>query len=182
MKHLSVVFLISALAIPLAASANEHLFLQVPAILDPSASIPTAVSNECPPEEPLGNYALSEIGKRIGSVQSVATPEQAGDGKVIQLTIISVYGYGGGAWSGRKSMRVRADIMEGGAIVDSTVLYRSSRGGVLSSGTCAILDRVARALGKDLAVWVLRRSAAQPAGSDSKVAEPSDEPESPATK
>ena len=180
MKYLSVALLISALTTPLAASANERLFLQVPAMLDPSASIPTAVNNECPPEAPLGNYALSEIEKRIGSVQSVANPEQAGDGKVIQLTIISVYAPGGGTWSGRKSMRVRADIMERGAIVDSTVLSRRSWGaGVLPSGTCEVLDRVARALGKDLAVWLSRRSTAQPTGSDSKVAEPSDESESP---
>ncbi|MCL2644621.1 MAG: hypothetical protein FWD51_04085, partial [Betaproteobacteria bacterium] len=76
MKHLSVVLLVCALATPLAASANERLFLQIPAILDPSAPIPTAVKNECSLEMLLGNYALSEIEKRVGPVQSVSAPEQ----------------------------------------------------------------------------------------------------------
>lgn len=184
MKHLSFAHLISALAIPLAASANEPLFLQVPAMLDPSAPIPTAVRNECALEMLLGNYALSAIDRRIGSVQSVTAPEQAGIDKIVQLTIISVHGFGGGAWSGSKSMSVRADIKKGGATVGSTVFTRSSRGGAFGgfSGTCAILDRVAGALGKDVAAWLSRGLAARPSESDSKVAEPSDEPESLATK
>jgi len=146
-------------------------------MLDPSAPIPAAVRNECSLEMLLGNHALSAINQRVGPVQSVAAPEQAGGGKVIQLTIIFVHGYGGGTWSGSKSMRVRADIMEGGATVDSTVLARSSRGGLLPAGTCAVLDRVAAALGKDLAAWLLRGSAARPIKSDSTAAEPPDEPE-----
>jgi len=45
MKHLSFAALISALAIPVAASASERLFLQVPAVFDPAAPVPTAVRN-----------------------------------------------------------------------------------------------------------------------------------------
>lgn len=184
MKHLSFALLISALVIPLAASANERLFLQVPAMLDPAAPIPAAVKNECALEMLLGNYALSAIGRRIGSVQSVAAPEQAGIDKMVQLTIIAVHGFGGGGWSGSKSMSVRADLMKGGSTVGSTVLTRSSRGGAFGgfSGTCAIFDRVAGALGKDVAAWLSRGSPAKSSESDSKIAEPSDEPESPAAK
>jgi hypothetical protein len=184
MKHLSFVLLLSALITPLAASANERLFLQVPAMLDSSAPIPAAVRNECALEMLLGNYALSAISRRIGSVQSVTAPEQAGIDKIVQLTIIAVHGFGGGAWSGSKSMSVRADIIKGGSIVGTTVLTRSSRGGAFGgfSGTCAILDRVAGALGKDVATWLSRGSPARPSESDSKIAEPSDEPEPPTTK
>ena len=164
MKHLSAALIIFVLATPLAASANERLFLQIPAILDPSAPIPTAVKNECGLEMLLGNYALSEIDQRIGSVQSVSAPKQAGNNKVVQLTITSAHGAGGGAWSGPKSMSIKVDIRKGGTIVNSTVLTRSSMGGAFGglTGTCAIFDRVARALGKDVAVWLSRESAAQP--------------------
>jgi len=181
MKYLPIISLISALAIPVAASANERLFLQIPAMLDPSAPIPAAVKNECSLEMLVGNYALSAIGQRIGSVQSVSALEQAGDGKLVQLTIISAHGVGGGAWTGSKSMSIRVDIRKEGAAIGSTVLTRSSGGGAFGGvmGTCAILDRVARALGKDVAVWLSRESAARPAESDSKATEPSDEPESP---
>jgi len=152
MKHLSAVLIISILATPLAASANERLFLQVPAILDPSAPIPTAVKKECSLELLLGNYALSAINQRIGSVQSVSAPEQAGINKIVQLTIISAHGHGGGGWSGPKSASIRVDISKEGTIVGSTVLTRSSRGGAFRgfTGTCAIFDRIARALGKDV--------------------------------
>ena len=158
MKHLSAALIIFVLATPLAASANERLFLQIPAKLAPSASIPTAVKKECRLEMLLGNYALSAINQRIGSVQSVSAPKQAGTNKIVQLTIISAHGAGGGAWSGPKSMSIRVDVRKGGIIVDSTVLTRSSGGGAFGGfkGTCAILDRVAKALGKDVAVWLSR--------------------------
>lgn len=184
MKNFFFALLISILVAQRAASANERLFLQVPAMLDPSAPIPTAVRNECALEMLLGNHALSAIGSRVGAVQSVTAQEQAGVDKLIQLTIISVHGFGGGGWSGPKSMSVRAEIRKGGATIGSTVLTRSSRGGAFGGfiGTCAILDRVASALGKDLANWLSRGAAARPGGSDSSVAEPSGEPESPATK
>jgi hypothetical protein len=180
MKYLSFVLLISALALSLTASANEPLFLQVPAKLDPSAPIPDAVRNECALEMLLGNYAQSAIDRRIGSVQSVTATEQAGVEKIIQLTIISVHGFGGGAWSGSKSMSIRADIKKEGVTVGSNVFTRSSRGGAFGgfSGTCAILERVAVALGKDVAAWLSRGMVARPIQSDSKEIEHSDEPES----
>jgi len=187
MKHLSVVLLVCALASPLAAFANERLFLQIPAILDPSAPILTAVKNECSLEMLLGNYALSEIDKRVGSVQSVSAPEQAGSGKLVQLTITSAQGVGGGVWTGSKSMSIRVDVSKEGTIFDSTVLTRSTKGGVYGGSACVFFDRMTKALGKDVAVWLSRGSAAQPAQSVPKVAEPSDEskssdePESPAT-
>ena len=181
MKHLSAALTIFALVMPPVAFANERLFLQIPAMLDPSAPIPTAVKNECALEMLLGNYALSAIGQRIGSVQSVSAPEQAGVDKVVQLTIISAHGFGGGGWSGSKSASIRVDIKKEGTIVGSTVLTRSSLGTVgMFGGTCALFDRIARALGKDVAVWLSRGSAAkstQPV-SEAEVAESSDEPES----
>ncbi len=57
----------------------------------------------------LGNYALAEIGRR-DSVQSIATPDQAKGGNLVQITILSAHGLGGGAWSGGKSMSIRVDL------------------------------------------------------------------------
>jgi hypothetical protein len=179
MKHLFFAVLISALAIPVAKSANERIFLQIPAILDPSAPIPVAVKNECALEMLLGSYALSAMNQRIGSVQSVSEPEHAGADKIVLLTIISAHGIGGGMWTGSKSISIRVDIRKEGVTVGSTVLTRSTRGGAYGGTACGSLDRVARALGKDVAVWLSRESAAQLTETDSKVAEPSDEPESP---
>jgi len=168
---------------PIAASESGRIFVQTPAIFDPSVSIPTTANRECSVETLLGNYALSAIERRIGSVQLVTAPEQAGIGKVVQLTIISVHGYEGGAWSGSKSMSVRVDIRKGGVTVGSTVLTRQSRGGAFRGvyDTCADFNRIAVALGKDVAVWLSRESVTQSTESNPKVAEPSDEFESPVT-
>lgn len=76
-------------------------------------------------------------------------------------------------------MSIRADLKKGGATIASTVFTRGS-GNPLGgfSGTCAILDRVATVLGKDVAGWLARGATARPNRSDSNTAEP---PETPAS-
>lgn len=137
--------------LPAAGFASERLFVQVPAILDPAAPIAAAVKRECGVESLVGNHAL----KSIGSARSTDT-DQVGANKLLKLTILSVHGAGGGGWSGPKSMTVRADLLQGGQVVRTTVLQRSSTGGVFGgmSGTCAIMERIAVALGKDVSVWL----------------------------
>jgi len=46
--------------------------------------------------------------------------------------------------------------MENGKSLAVNVLHRNSRGGVLGgvSGTCPIFERIAEALGKDVAPWL----------------------------
>jgi hypothetical protein len=185
MKHsyLCAIAFSAALVTPLSVSAGEPLLLQVPAILDPSAPIPTAVKNECGLEMLLGNHTLAAIGRRDGSVRSITGPEQAGADKFVQLTILAAYGVGGGNWSGPKSMSIRADLKKGEATIASTVFTRASGNPLAGfSGTCAILNRVATVLGKDVAGWLARGATARPDRSDSNAAEPPEKPASePAT-
>jgi hypothetical protein len=165
MKRSTLLLLISALVAPLTASAGERLFVQLPVMVDPSAPIPAAVKSQCTVEASLGAQAMAEIAKRVDpAVQSVATADQAGGDKLVQITILSVQASGGGAWSGSKSMTVRADIQKGGAKVATTILTRSTNGGVMSglTGTCTMLERVTNALGKDVAVWLSRGAGAEP--------------------
>lgn len=156
--------------------AKEPLFVQVPAAFDPSAPIPAAVKNECAVDMLLGNHALSAVGKSGFPAQSATSQEQAGKDKFVQLTVLSVHGFGGGAWSGAKSMAVRADLKQGSSTLRSTVLSRSSTGGAFSAfkGTCEILDRVAVALGKDVAKWVSQPTGA-PQGDEPVAAIPPQE-------
>ena len=155
MNHSTPAILLAALLTPLCAAASDRLFLQLPVMVDQSAPIPNAVKAECGVEMLLGNHALSSLSRSNGQVQTVEGPGQAGTGKLIQLTIISVHGYGGGSWSGPKSISLRADLKQNGETLSTTVLNRSSTGGFFGGikGTCDILNRVAVALGKDLARW-----------------------------
>jgi hypothetical protein len=165
MQRSHILLLISALAAPLAASAGEHVVVQLPVMVDPLAPMPKAVKSECAVETDLGVSTMAEIAKRVDpSVQSVASPDQAGNDKLVQLTILSVQGAGGGAWSGSKSITMRAEIQKGGAKIASTILTRATNGGAFGGfkGTCTMLERVTNALGKDVAVWLARGAAAEP--------------------
>lgn len=170
MKRASLFLSISALVAPLSAVAQDSVFVQVPAIISPSARIPAAVREQCGVDTLLGDSALSAIGKRYPSVHSVTAPEQAGGGTFVQLTVISVDGYGGGGWSGPKTMTIKAEILKGGAVAGTTVLTRASKGGIFGpvKGTCSILERVAGALGKDVATWMWRGPAAPAAKTDAE--------------
>jgi hypothetical protein len=158
MKTFRLALSISTLLAALPCFAGETYFLQVPALVDPAAPIPNAVKSQCEVEKMLADDVLAKLNDRYGPVQSVTAPEQAGDGKLIQLTILSVHGLGGGGWSGTKSVAIRVDTLKGGTRLDSVYLDRSSGGGVLGgvTGTCGILDRIGDALGRDLANWLQR--------------------------
>ena len=179
MKYASVCLLIPALMAPLSAAAEERVFVQVPAMIDPAAAIPTAVRSQCAVDTLMGSYALSAIGKRVPAVQAAATSAQAGGDTFVQLTVLSVMGFGGGSWSGPKSMTIRAEVLKGGAVVGTTVLSRSSSGGAFGGfkGTCSILERVAVTLGKDVSGWLARGPSGQAGKPDAAAAaEPQGEP------
>jgi hypothetical protein len=149
------------------AHGTERLLVQVPAALDPAAPIARAVRAECGVEMLVGNHVFAQVGQRWPGAESVAGPGNAGSAKLLRVTLLSVMGTGGGAWSGSKSMTVRADLVQNGRTLQSTVLTRQSGGGVFGGmkGTCAIMERIAVTLGKDVAAW-LPPSAGAPLAAD----------------
>lgn len=165
MQRSHVVFLISALAAALPAHAAETLFVQVPAVFDTNARVPSNIRRECGVDTLLGNQALARISARIGNVQAVDKPEQAGGANLLVLTITSADGFGGGGWSGPKSLSIRADLMQNGVALGTTNLIRSSKGGMFGGfkGTCAIFDRITETLGNDVSKWLVRGARAQAA-------------------
>ena len=159
MKRTCLALSAALLLAPLSTLATEPLFLRTPALIDPAATIPDAVRNQCDVDKMLADDTLAALNDRYGPTQAITTPSQAGDGMLLELTITEVYGLGGGAWSGGKYMSARADLIQGGKKIDYVYLKRSSGGGILGgvTGTCGILDRIGRALGKDAANWLERR-------------------------
>jgi hypothetical protein len=144
------------LCIPLLSHASEKLLVQVPAVLDPTAPINEAVKRECAVEALVGNHVFQAVSERFADTGQLRDVPKAGRDKVLQLTILSVHGVGGGGWSGPKSISVRADLRRGGKSIQSKVLQRHSTGGFLGgiSGTCPIMERIAVTLGKDVANWL----------------------------
>lgn len=146
----------------LQAHANERLLVQVLAVLDPSAPINAAVRSECNVQALVGNAVFSEVKQRVPGAEPAAAPRDTGGAKALRLTLVSVRGVGGGAYSGPKSMNLKVELTQNGKVLQSTVLHRDSLGGVWGGvkGTCSIFERVAVALGKDVAAWLPAATAA----------------------
>jgi len=137
------------------AQAQEKILVQTPAILDANAGVGDAIKRDCSLESLMGSHAFESVSKKFPGSARVEKAEGA-QGKVLKLTIISVVGAGGGAWSGPKSMTVRADLVESGKVVATTTKSRTSGGGAFGGmkGTCQIFERVMTTLGSDVAAWL----------------------------
>ena len=140
------------------ASVAEPILVQVPAVFDPQAPVSDAVRHECAVDMLLGNFVYDRVRARLPETASVQKSAVTANEKVLNVTILSVHAAGGGAWSGRKSVVVRADLLQSGKVIATTVKERRSGGGAFGAtmGTCAILERVTAALGTDIAGWLWR--------------------------
>jgi hypothetical protein len=143
---------------PAAARLEGKIVVLTPATYEESAPVGDAVRRECAIESAVGSHVFEEVSARFpGSSQSESTGQNATD-KILKLKIVAVHGVGGGGWSGGKTITVRAELSQNGEPIATTVATRNSRGGMLGpvSGTCAIMERIATTLGKDIAAWLAR--------------------------
>ena len=139
-----------------AVHAEERFLVQVPAVYDAAAPVTESVRRECGIESLIGNHVFMQVSAVFPKALQVQNPGKGEREKYLMLTVLAVQGVGGGAWSGGKSITIRADLLQDGKIVATKVLNRGSRGGAFGgfSGTCQIMERVAGALGRDTAAWL----------------------------
>jgi hypothetical protein len=151
-------FVLGAVGMVLAASvhAEERFLIQVPAVYDAAAPVTDAVKRECAIESLIGNHVFMQVSASFPKSLQVQSPGKGDREKYLMLTVLAVQGVGGGAWSGGKSITLRADLLQEGKTVSTKVLSRGSRGGAFGgfSGTCQIMERIAGALGRDTAFWL----------------------------
>ncbi|MEM8547212.1 MAG: hypothetical protein AAGF46_03525 [Pseudomonadota bacterium] len=116
----------------------------------PGVDVTAAVRDECQLQTKLQDFIV-QYGKGMDIVLS-DNPEGA-EGRYVMLEYTHVVGFGGGTWSGAKSLLVSGEVFEGGKLIGSFTALRYSGGGAFGNfkGTCAILGRCAKALGKDIA-------------------------------
>jgi len=153
MKLIQTTFLLSALATSFAASAAERLYFQVPVQYGPGIFAPQAVRDECELERHLADDVSSQVSKEYRKVELAGPGEDVGNEKVLKVTITNAWGAGGGAWSGPKSLQVRAEIKQGEATMASGMFRRSTSVGGFK-GTCGMFHKVTRELGGDIAEWL----------------------------
>lgn len=156
MKKSSFLFFGLVALASLPTFASEPFFVQVPAMLDPAAPIADSVKRECGIELLVGNHVFQKVSDHFGEASPISDLDKAGANRLLQLSVLSVQGVGGGSWSGPKAITIRAQLSQTGKTTQTTVLRRKSSGGAFGgmSGTCSIMERIAIALGKDVATWL----------------------------
>ncbi|MEL7448018.1 MAG: hypothetical protein AAFN78_02355 [Pseudomonadota bacterium] len=122
----------------------------------PDVMVRDNVRDECRLEEKIAEFIQSYGKKKKGYTLVTEAPAE-GEYHVLTAEIISAQGAGGGAWSGPKSIKVKGELTDAaGEVVGSFTAGRYSGGGVFGGykGTCSILGRCTKALGKDIAAWL----------------------------
>jgi len=137
--------------------AEEKLLVQVPAVYDEQVLIGRKIKEECEVANLVGNHVFGRVNAEFPASQQIQDLSKAGKDKVLKLTILSAIGTPGGSWSGGKTITLRADLVQNGQVIRSLVKQRGSHGGVFGGfkGTCAILERDAQALAKDVTNWLM---------------------------
>ena len=109
-----------------------------------------AIKDECQLGEKVVSFIVA-YGKK-----DVAVTDTVGTGKYLDMQITQVFAPGGGAWSGPKWLEVSGTLKDGNKDVARFRAKRFSGGGAFGGfkGTCAILGRTTKALGKDIATWL----------------------------
>src|SRR4051812_16826192 len=143
-KKIRLALAAAAISLPLAAWA-EPLALPQKVSFDKNVNVPDAVRKECGLEAKVAEY-----------VKSSASGFEAGKGgKSLDMKISGLLATGGGGFSGPKSVTVSGTLREGGKVKGTFTAMRHSSGGPFGGGgTCAILDRCAKAIGKDIGAWL----------------------------
>ena len=153
-----VLFLITAILFswPLEGVAEDSVYnLVSPVPFAEGSGASSKVKSECLLDTRLPQF-IAEAARQGVTVVIGPTPEADAEGKYLKIEFTSVMGPGGGAWSGPKSVTVKGELIENGEVIGSFIGSRYSTGGVFGGykGTCSILGRCIKALGKDIAGWL----------------------------
>jgi hypothetical protein len=144
----SAVILLASASAP-ASTGSIKVLRTVP--FAEEARVPQRVQDECD----LQTKVPAFLSKYAADVELV-DGELGNTGRVLELRIGNVHAPGGGAFSGPKWMTVTGVLRENGREVARFSAKRFSGGGMFGSykGTCAIIGRCARTIGKDIASWL----------------------------
>ena len=154
--HYRIAVLAAPLLLAVVAIARAET-ITVPAEVPFAAGIDVteAVRNECTLQTRLPKFIVDGAERGVDVVIGDTAAENA-SGKVLQLEFTNILGFGGGAWSGPKSVTVTGKLYENGQLIGNFVASRYSTGGAFGGfkGTCSILGRCIETLGVDIGRWL----------------------------
>ena len=123
------------------------------------AYIREAVKQECNLDGKLSQFIEQYAAGQYADIVTDSRTEPA-DAQVLRLEIEEVAGGAGGAWSGAKSVVIKGSLSQNGKMLGDFKARRYSGGGMFGGykGTCAILGRCVKALGRDVGEWLAHPS------------------------
>jgi len=157
-KRLAVVLLAVIASVTAGTVLAEDKFLvQLPIKVEAAGANVDRIKVECNLDKVLANYVQAKVISQFPGSGTLEGDAPAG-AKVLRLTVVSVFGAGGGAYSGTKQMGVRADILADKKTLATTVKERQSMGGaagLFGGGTCAAFNKLSEVLASDIAAWMV---------------------------
>lgn len=123
------------------------------------SGVPDKVRKECVIDKQLPEFIESFASKNnIAVVKKDGAVSSKDKGKVLVMEFSDVVGVSGGAWSGPKTVAVSGELFENGKKIGSFKGRRTSGGGAWGAykGTCSILGRCVKTLGKDISDWLVK--------------------------
>lgn len=135
------------------ASADQALNIQSVKFTKDTKAVNGKVRLECKLLEKTKKFLVA-YGKKHFSPVTTESKAVAGAYN-ISATIVGTVGGAGGAWTGRKGATIKGTVKKNGKVVGSYEAFRSSGGRRFGwgGGTCSLLGRSVKRLGRDITEW-----------------------------
>jgi hypothetical protein len=119
------------------------------------AYIRDAVKQECNLDGKLVQFIEQYAAGQYANIVTDSNTAPA-DAQVLTIEFEDVQGAAGGAWSGAKSVVIKGSLSQKGKMLGDFKARRYSGGGMFGGykGTCAILGRCVKTLGRDVSEWL----------------------------
>lgn len=157
MRHCKTLFLICVSFMSTSAIAADAITMAKPVPYSDDAMIAGKIKKECDIQNQLAayteEYAREEQKLTVEFADSVQTDSP---GMVLDVHIKDAVSAGNPFIGHRKSTLVTGTLYRDGAVIGSFVGRRNSMGGAFGGykGSCSVLGRTVKALGKDIAEWL----------------------------
>jgi hypothetical protein len=135
--------------------SGSPVYVQSNIPFDKNLHVRDAVRNECALGTKFSHF-IQSYGRANGTNVLPTSNLNGKKGRRLEVRIIRMNDAGGGAWSGAKSVAAEGKLIENGKVIGSFRGSRYSGGGAFGGfkGTCSILGRCVKALGRDISVWL----------------------------
>lgn len=153
----SIWLVLTALA---AASAQAEVRIAESIPYQDESMIDHRITSECTAIGSIMSESLAGTAQEKG-IEVVRTADDlAAGGDYAKIEIVNAVSYGNAFIGHAKGITVSAELFRNGKSVHKTSFNRNSGGGFFGGfkGSCAVLNRTAKVLGKDMAVWLKQKS------------------------